>query len=281
MKKIGWIVLAILLLPSILNAKEGEVKIKIQGSTTVNPVISEAAEILRAERGWTIYVDTQGGSSGGISAVGEGFVDIGMISKPISEADRNKYASANFESFKIGIDGLALVVSQPVWDSGIQFLSKKQIQQLYERKILNWKELGGQDSKVVFYNKEPGRGTWEVFSNWAYGSYKNSPLVAHPEVGANEEAKNKVAFHNSAITQLSYAWAENSERIKAIGIQLPTGESVMPTKETIMSGEYPLSRSLFLVTNGKPTGYQKEFIDFILSDRGQELVKKYGYLSVR
>lgn len=65
--------------------------LKINGSTTVNLPVAEAAEILRAEQGMQIEVDTQGGSSGGISALGEGLVQIGMSSKPLSDADRAKY----------------------------------------------------------------------------------------------------------------------------------------------------------------------------------------------
>ena len=64
---------------------------KINGSTTVNLPVAEAAEILRAEQKMDIQVDTQGGSAGGISMLGDGLVQIGMISKHVSDDDRAKY----------------------------------------------------------------------------------------------------------------------------------------------------------------------------------------------
>lgn len=133
------------------------VKLKIQGSTTVNPVVTEVAEILREEKEWTIFVDTQGGSSGGISAVGDGLADIGMISKPVSEEDRLKYPNVDFKAYAVGLDGVALVVSRPVWDSGVRSLTKEEVCKVYEGKIRNWKEVGGKNAPIVFYNKEPGR----------------------------------------------------------------------------------------------------------------------------
>src|SRR5688500_18430044 len=65
--------------------------LKINGSTTVNLVAAEACEILRAEKGMNIQIDTQGGSAGGISMLGDGLVQIGMISKHLSEDDQKKY----------------------------------------------------------------------------------------------------------------------------------------------------------------------------------------------
>ena len=62
--------------------------LKVNGSTTVNLAAAEAAEVLRAEKGMQIQVDTQGGSSGGISMLGDGLVQIGMSSKPLTDADR-------------------------------------------------------------------------------------------------------------------------------------------------------------------------------------------------
>src|SRR5688500_18992055 len=65
--------------------------LKINGSTMVNLPEAEAAEVLRAEKGMKIQIDTQGGSSGGISMLGVGLVQIGMASKPPGAADRKKY----------------------------------------------------------------------------------------------------------------------------------------------------------------------------------------------
>ena len=58
------------------------------------------------------------------------------------------------------------------------------------------------------------------------------------------------------------------------------GKDIPPEAGNIASGEYPMSRPLFLLSNGEPTGQAKEFAEFMLSARGQEFVKKHGYLAL-
>lgn len=268
---------SLLLFPLTLQAGD---TLRINGSTTVNPVASEAAEILIQEKGCAIFVDTQGGSSGGVSTLADNLIDIGMISKPLSDKERQKYPNIDFVVTQIGVDALALVVNKEVFDGGVQALTKEEIQKIYEGKIKNWKEVGGQDQAIFFYNKEPGRGTWEVFAKWAYGKIKNVPFVSHAEVGGNEEARTKVATTKGAITQLSASWAQGSNQIAALGIKLKNGSTVFPTKENIKSGIYPLVRPLNFITHQVPTGNKKDFIDFVLSDQGQAIVRKHGYLSL-
>lgn len=253
--------------------------LKINGSTTVNAVVAEAAEILRAEQGMQIQVDTQGGSAGGISALGDALVQIGMSSKPLTDEDRAKYPKVQFESIHIGEDAVALVVSPDVWEGGVRALDKAQMRDIYEGKSTNWKNVGGPDQRIVFFNKEPGRGTWEVFARWLYGDPKQAPLVSLPEVGANEEGRNKVSSTRGAMSQLSASWAD-SKKVFALGIKADNGEIILPTSEHIANHRYPMSRPLFLLTNGAPQGDAKVFMDFILSTRGQELVKKHGYLAL-
>ncbi|HYI11991.1 MAG TPA: substrate-binding domain-containing protein [Thermoanaerobaculia bacterium] len=254
--------------------------LKINGSTTVNAVAAEAAEILRREKKMSITVDTQGGSSGGISGVGDRSIDIGMSSKPLTAEDRAKFPKASFAGTQIGMDAVALVVSADVWNGGVRALTKAQIRDIYESKIVNWKQVGGPDRRIVFFNKEPGRGTWEVFAAWLYGDTKRAPAVRHPEVGGNEETRQKVAATRGAITQLSSSWAENHPKVKAIAIRLDDGVAAAPDRATIASGRYPLSRPLLFITSGPPAGDAKTFIDFVRSPRGQELMRKHGYLGM-
>lgn len=253
--------------------------LKINGSTTVNLPAAEGAEILRAEKKMDIQVDTQGGSSGGISMLGDGQVQIGMSSKPVSDDDREKYPNVKFNPVHVGEDAVAMIVSKDVWDGGVQSLSKEQVKDIYESKITNWQDVGGKDQRIVFFNKEPGRGTWEVFAHWAYGDPKKAPQVSFPEVGGNEETRNKVGSTRGAMSQLSSSWADG-KKVFALGLKTDSGDVLQPTPENIASHKYPMSRPLFLITNGEPQGESKTFVDFMLSDRGQELVKKHGYLAL-
>jgi phosphate transport system substrate-binding protein len=251
--------------------------LKVNGSTTVNLPAAEAAEILRAERGMNIQVDTQGGSSGGIASLGDGLVQVGMSSRHLSDDDRKKYPKCDFKEIKIGEDAVALIVSKDVWDGGVKSISREQMQGIYEGRTKNWKELGGPDQTIAFFNKEPGRGTWEVFATWLYGSAKKAPPVSFPEVGGNEEARNKVASTRGAMSQLSSSWADGN-RVFALGITSAKGDIITPTAANIATLKYPMSRPLFLMTNGEPRDEAKVFVDFLLSEQGQLLVKKHGYL---
>lgn len=254
--------------------------LKINGSTTVNPVVVEAAEILRKERRMEIEVDTQGGSSGGISALGDGRVQIAMSSKPVAGADKTTYPKVQFNPTQIGADAVAVVVSRDVWEGGVRALSQAQLKQIYESRVTNWKQVGGPDRRILFFNKEPGRGTWEVFAHWLYGDPGKAPLVSFPEVGSNEETRSKVGSTRGAMSQLSASWADG-KTVFALGIRGADGKVIEPIPANIATSVYPLSRPLFVITNGPPQGAAKIMVDFLLSDRGQALMHKNGYLALR
>jgi len=253
--------------------------VRVSGSTTVNPVVVEAAALLTEELGITIRVDTLGGSSGGIAALGDGRADVAMSSRPLRSSDQKKYPDTRFRPLPIGLDALALVVSRDVWEGGIRSLSKNEVRKIYEGELDNWRELGGPDRRIVFFNKEPGRGTWEVFAGWLYGDSESAPLVSLPEVGSNEEARSKVASTRGAISQLSAAWADG-ETSFALAIRDDEGHLVVPRVENVQSHAYPLSRTLLLITNGRPEGEVRVLLDFLRSRRGQGIVARHGYLSV-
>ena len=255
----------------------GQEVLKINGSTTVNLAAAEGAEVLRAEKGMSIQIDTQGGSSGGISMLGQGQVQVGMSSKALKQSDRDAFPSCDFHAIAIGQDAVALIVSRDVWEGGVKSISQAEMQGIYEGKIKNWKALGGPDQRIAFFNKEPGRGTWEVFAKWAYGSAKKAPQANFPEVGGNEETRSKVSSTRGALSQLSASWADGKS-IYALALETEDGKVISATTETITDGSYPMSRPLFLLTDGEPKGQAKIFVDFMLSPAGQEVVSKHDYL---
>lgn len=252
--------------------------VRISGSTTVNPVAADAAEVLRGDD-LQITVDTQGGSSGGLQQLVAGQIDIAMSSKPVSDSDRKAAPGVDFVAHEIGADAVGIVVDRAVVDGGLTSLDRTQLQRLFEGRIANWSELGGPDLPVFVYDKEPGRGTREVLDSYLYG--KNGQAPPPPDsprfavVGGNEETRTKLLSTPGAVGPLSSAFVEGEDELALLAI-----DGVLPTPETIAGGSYELSRPLFLVTNGPPTGAAERFVDFVTGAEGQPLLTKHGYLTL-
>lgn len=253
--------------------------LRVSGSTTVNPVAADAASALRTSE-VTITVDTQGGSAGGISQLGQGQIEVGMSSKPVSDQDKAAFPKTDFVSTQIGEDAVGIVVRREVIDGGLTGITKAQLRQVFEGTITNWKELGGPDLAVFVYDKEPGRGTREVLDKFLYGKGGKAPAPPADDpryaiVGGNEETRTKLLSTPGSVAPLSSAFADGYPTLGVL-----TVDGVAPTAAHIIDQTYALSRPLFLLTNGAPTGLAQVFINFLLSPAGQKLVTKNGYLTL-
>ena len=253
--------------------------LRISGSTTVNPVAADAADALRTSK-LMITVDTQGGSAGGISQLGQGQIDIAMSSKPVGDADKAMYPKVAFASTQIGEDAVGIVVRKEVAAGGFTAITRAQLTMLFEGKVTNWKQLGGPDLKTFVYDKEPGRGTREVLDKFLYGKTGKAPAPPtdnprYAVVGGNEETRTKLESTPGSVAPLSTGFVLGHPQLVAL-----TVDGVAPTNANIANKTYPLARPLFLVTNGPATGAAKAFIDYVLSPPGQALVTKHDYLTL-
>jgi phosphate transport system substrate-binding protein len=195
--------------------------LRISGSTTVNPVAADAAEVLRRQ-GMRIVVDAQGGSAGGIAQLGARHIDVAMSSKPVSEEERTRFPSTDFVTTSIGEDAVGIVVRREVRDGGVRNLTRGQVRALFEGRVGNWKELEGPDLAVFVYDKEPGRGTREVLDRYLYGEgVKAPPPPRSPNyavVGGNEEARAKVVSTAGAVAPLSAAFVTGQPALAAVAV---------------------------------------------------------------
>jgi phosphate transport system substrate-binding protein len=251
--------------------------LRVSGSTTVNPVAADAAEVLRRQ-GLTITVDAQGGSAGGIAQLGQRQVEVAMSSKPVEEADRRAFSSADFVTTEIGSDAVGIVVRREIFDGGVRSVTRAQLTALFEGRVRSWKELGGPDVEVFVYDKEPGRGTREVIDRFLYGKEKPPPPPRTNNVavvGGNEEGRSKVLSTPGGVTPLSTAFITGHPKLAAVAI-----DGVEPTPAHVVDGSYAMARPLYLITNGPPQGAAKTFVDYVLSTEGQQLVTKHGYLTL-
>lgn len=252
--------------------------LRVSGSTTVAPVAADAAEALKAD-GLDITVATQGGSAGGISQLAAGQINIALSSKPLAEEDKAANPNTDFVPTQIGADAVGVIVTKEVADAGVKNLTADQVRDLFEGKINNWSEVGGPDLEVFVYDKEPGRGTREVLDKYIYGDEKAPPPPEsgnYAIVGGNLETRNKLESTPGAVAPLSTSFIEGRDGLAAV-----TLDGIEPSPENIASGKYPMARPLYLITDGEPEGTAKKFVDYVLSSKGQKLMTKHGYLTLK
>lgn len=241
--------------------------------------VADAAQILRAENGMQIQINTSGGSGAAIAALGEGTLDIAMLPRPVTAEERAEYPDVIFTEIYIGEQIVALAVAQDVWEGGVRALTQAQVNGIYEGKTTNWREVGGSDEKIAFFNFEPGRGAWEIFAQWLYGDARKAPLGRFPTVASNAEARNTLEFTPGSMTQISPLFVDG-KRSHALGIRADNGRDVIePTPQNVAAKRYEMSRGMYLVVNDRPTLNIKVLVDFMLGERGAELLKKHGFYS--
>jgi len=253
--------------------------INIGGSTTVLPVISNAAESYRALNPDIRIIVNAGGSGVGINQVGENKLDIGMTSRSITDTEKQKYPNVDFNVISIGRDAVVPVVSSEIYDAGITALTLQQIGDIYAGKISNWSELGGPDQDILCVDKETSRGTRHVFMKAVLGDKEAPAPGADLVLGSNNEEQTALSQSNSAIGMLSNAWLNDD--VKGLNILMDDGSKIEPTLANIINGTFPITRDLLIVTNGTPTGNIKAFIEYILSDEGQRIVEQSGYVRIK
>lgn len=277
MKKSIVITLTVIL-PIFIGSCSKTASVQVAGSTTVLPVVSRAAEQFKMKHADVNIIVNAGGSGVGINQLGEGKIDIGMLSRDITEAEVSKYPGVRFVTHIIGRDAVVPVVSSEIFDAGIQALSLEQIAKIYRGEFRNWQELGGPDREILVIDKEHSRGTRHVFMEVVLGDDEAEAPGADLVLGSNNEEQTALAQSGAAIGMLSNAWM--NEDVKGLGIIMPDNSVVQPVLENIVNGSFPITRSLLLITNGQPRGDVKTFIDFVLSAEGQKIVEETGYVRI-
>lgn len=274
MKKLLIILIATLTTFGFMQKNE---TITVKGSDTMVILAQRWAEIYMAKHpGVTIQV-TGGGSGTGIAALINGTTDIAAASRPMKQSERDKlkqrYNTLGVE-IKVAKDGLALYVNEA---NPVKELTLAQIKDIYMGKITNWKEVGGNDAKIILYSRENNSGTYVYFKdNVLEGedfapNAQNMPGTA-AVVNAVSKDKNGIGYGGEAY----------GKGIKFLNVKVDANSpAYAPTAENVKSDKYPISRYLYLYTRSRPTGAIKEYIDWILSAEGQEVVKEVGYFPIK
>jgi phosphate transport system substrate-binding protein len=252
-------------------------KITVKGSDTMVILAQRWAEKYMATHPDVTIQVTGGGSGTGISALINGTTDICNSSRPMKPSERDKlkqrFGSRGVE-IKTAQDGLSVYVNQ---SNPLGELSLQQVKDIYTGKITSWKALGGPDAPIILYGRENNSGTYVYFrDNVLMGEDYSASMQSMPGTAAvvNAVSKDK--------NGIGYGGAAYGAGIREVKIKKDWGSAAYaPTVENMKTGDYPLSRFLYIYVKNKPTGKMKEFIDWILSDEGQGVVSQVGYFPIR
>ena len=243
--------------------------VTVTGSTTVLPIAALAAERF-TDLHPEIDVQVNGGGSGvGVQAAGEGTAMIGMSSRDVKTEEKEKFP--NLVEHAIAMDGIAIITHT---SNPISSLTLDQIREIYEGKITNWSEVGGKSGEIVLVGRDSASGTREFFYTEVMKTADFAPKQL--EKGSNGALKQTIEQTPNAIGYVSLGYLDDTIHTVPLNID---GALVIPTVETIKSGEYPVSRPLYLLTNGEPTGPIADFISFIAkTPEGREIIYEEGFL---
>ena len=206
------------------------------------------------------------GSGAGIEAVSNGTADIGNSSRNLKDEEKADGVAENI----VAIDGIAVVVDGA---NTVEDLTKQQLSDIYEGKITNWKDAGGNDAPIVVIGRESGSGTRSAFEELL----KLEDMCKYSnELDSTGAVMAKVASTPGAIGYVSLDVLDDT--VKAVKL-----EGAEPTEENIKAGSYFLSRPFVMATKGEISEQNdlvKALFDYIYSEEGTEIVKSVGLIAV-
>lgn len=259
--------------------------IDITGSNTVTPISTLYAEEFMSANPQVNVAVSGPGSGAGIAALINGTTDICQSSRPVKQSEID-LASANgidVVETRIATDAIAVVVNP---SNPVNQLTIEQLSGIYTGAIINWKEVGGSDAPIITLARDTNSGTHVYFkeaivqmdglpgkdTSLEYGG--SVQLLPSTSTGVTQVSQNQ-----NAIFYIGLGYLDDT--VKALGIKKTSDASpILPSLQTVLDDTYPVSRGLFYYTDGEPEGLIKAFIDFALSDKGQEMVESAGFVPV-
>jgi phosphate transport system substrate-binding protein len=250
--------------------------IKISGSTTVLPIVQKAADQYMATHPEADIQISGGGSGVGIQAIGAKTVDIGMSSREVTKDEKAK--NPGFVITSVAQDGIAVIVNPA---NTIQYITLDQIKNIYLGKITKWTEISGAgvpntNNQIVVIGRDSASGTRTYFDESVL--LKATPTNKMLEKNSNGAVTQTVAQTPGAIGYVSIGFV--SKDVKAVPIWYNAMKIVPATLDNVKTKTYPVSRDLYVITNGQPTGLAGDFIKYILSPDGQKIVADEGYVTL-
>jgi phosphate transport system substrate-binding protein len=266
--------LALLTLSLVSGFASAQTKITVKGSDTMVILAQKWAETYMAgHKDATIQV-TGGGTGTGVAALQNNTTDLCNASRPLKSAEVLecvKAFKAKPTEHKVALDGLAVYVNA---SNGVKELTLAQVGDIFTGKIKNWKDVGGSDTPITLYSRENSSGTYEFFKEH---------VLNKQDFAASAQTMPGTAAVLQAVAKdvngIGYGGAAYGAGAKHLLIKKDAASAgVEPTEATVQSGEYPISRALFIYVNPKiETGAIADYLKWIVSEDGQKVVKDVGY----
>ena len=254
MKHFVIVIIAVLLLP--LLAKSVQAELRAAGSDSTATVVRSLFEAFQAKTGVPVKM-TGGGSSVGAKAALNGEVDIAFLSRNLHESEKE----AGLVEMPYAIDGVAVITNKT---NPIDDISIENLRNLFSGKLKMWSN----GKPFLLYNRDANSGTRECFEKKVM---QGRPFSKRVRVATN---LNIIGDAKRDPTAVGYTSASSvGKSIKVLRI-----DGIAPTPENLISGKYPICRTLVFATMGPPTGEAKAFLDFVKSPQGEATIKSAGYI---
>jgi len=196
-----------------------------------------------------------------------------------SQIEAAKNAGADLRFTPIGYEAFVFLVGK---QNPLENLSSVQIRNIYSGKTANWSTLGWKEGgKIIAFQRPEGSGSQTGLQNLMgdLPILSPQPLPDPSLIGSNSLMKQVSVQYLGVQPALGYSYRYYATTMYANpDTKLLSIDGIAPTAENIRNGAYPHIGQFYAVTNGEPTGEIKAFIDWILSEQGQELVAKTGYV---
>jgi len=262
----------------------GQVKaIQIKGSDTMVNLGQAWAEVFSKRHPNVNIAVTGGGSGTGITALLNGSCDITESSRLIETKEIEKAKSKGIvpTEFKVALDGIAVVVHPK---NPVGKLTIDQLREIFMGNITDWKTLGAPKKTIVILSREFNSGTHIFFKEHVLrrgnpkGPEEFSPAALL--MPSSQAIADEVANNENAIGYYGMGYISPRQRVVAVAVDAKS-PYVIPALESVRANTYPISRPLYLYTNGKPQGIIKDFIDFAFSPEGQNIVRKMDFVPIK
>ncbi|MEN8169538.1 MAG: phosphate ABC transporter substrate-binding/OmpA family protein [Pseudomonadota bacterium] len=233
----------------------------------------------RAANGESLSIELQThGSSTGFKALEGAVADIGMSSRQIKAGEVTRLKSMGkcdtaACEYVVGLDGIAVIVNSA---NPLNTLTKAQLRQIFSGEVKNWSELGGAAGAIKVYSLDNLSGTYDTFKSLVMG--KGTPLTGNAVRNESHQfIARQVARESGAIGFVGLPFVDKA---KALSVSDGEAHAIKPGRFSVATEDYVLARRLFLyLPEIKATKLAREFVDYAISDAGQAVVARVGFVS--